>query len=61
MKHWKKRLASLALALVLALGMAPAMAPAASAIGGFSDVTDMTTAQNVEVLQMMEPSLLEKK
>lgn len=53
MKHWKKRLASLALALVLALGMAPAMAPAASAIGGFSDVTDMTTAQNVEVLQMM--------
>ena len=53
MKHWKKRLASLALAMVLALGLVPYMAPKASAIGGFSDVTDMTTAQNVEVLQMM--------
>ena len=53
MKHWKKRLASLALAMVLALGLVPYMAPEASAIGGFSDVTDMTTAQNVEVLQMM--------
>ena len=53
MKHWKKRLAALALALVLSLGMVPALAPAASAIGGFSDVTDMTTARNVEVLQMM--------
>ena len=53
MKHWKKRLASLALAMVLALGLVPYMAPEVSAIGGFSDVTDMTTAQNVEVLQMM--------
>ena len=53
MKHWKKRLASLALALVLALGMVPALAPAAAAIGTFSDVTDLTTAQNLEVLQMM--------
>ena len=53
MKHWKKRLASLALAMVLALGLVPYMAPKVSAIGGFSDVTDMTTAQNVEVLQMM--------
>ena len=53
MKHWKKRLASLALALVMALGMAPALAPAASAVGSFSDVTDLTTAQNLEVLQMM--------
>ena len=53
MKHWKKRLASLALALVMALGMAPALAPAASAVGTFSDVTDLTTAQNLEVLGMM--------
>ena len=53
MKHWKKRLASLMLALALALGMAPALAPAASAVGTFSDVSDMTTAQNLEVLGMM--------
>lgn len=52
MNDWKKRMAALALALVLALGIAPSMAPA-SAIGGFSDVTDMATAQDLDVLQMM--------
>ncbi len=49
MKHWKKQLLSLVLALALALGMAPA----AFAVGTFSDVSDMTTAQNLEVLSMM--------
>ena len=53
MKHWKKRLASLALALVMALGLVPALSPGASAVGSFSDVTDMTTAQNLEVLGML--------
>ena len=48
-----KRIRTKALSLLLALVMLLGMVPAVSALGGFSDVTDMTTAQNLEVLQMM--------
>ena len=53
MKQWTKRAASMMMALVLMLGIMPAMVSEASAIGGFSDVTDMVTAQNLDVLQML--------
>ncbi len=45
----KRRVISLALAFVLAL----TLTPAAFAVGTFADVTDATTAQNVEVLRLM--------
>lgn len=48
-----KRIRTRGLSLLLALVMLLGMIPAANALGGFSDVSDMTTAQNIEVLQMM--------
>lgn len=48
-----KRIRTKGLSLLLALVMLLGMLPAANALGGFSDVSDMTTAQNIEVLQMM--------
>ena len=48
MNKIKRKLLPLLLALVMLLGTVPA-----TAAGSFSDISDMATAQNVEVLQMM--------
>ncbi len=54
MRELIKRAASLVLAAVLLLGSAPGLwAPEAEAAGTFSDVSDLTMAQNIEVLQLM--------
>ena len=49
----KKRILSLTLALCMALTLLPLHALAADTSGGFADVTDKATAQNVEVLRLL--------
>jgi hypothetical protein len=49
----KKRILSAALALALALSLLPLHAFAADTSGGFADISDKETAQNVEVLRLL--------